>query len=274
MILATTTFIMWYWIIVGIIALLAALIHVGIEEGGSFDLEDFFDDFFGEYAWVTFVIVLALGGIVFGFVAWIWWAMLLIILVPIVIIVIYLIIDNRDGFDGGDEEQPGTDSVESTSYKCDSCGAPVSKFVTYDNYGKKKIDYKCTYCNTCYTKNQLLGIFDSSNSISFIDLDDWEEEYFEVCDLMFFRPYNRHTMKQIDRKYERLQEKIDNCEEIYDNSFDDQEILDKAYDFFSDNEDEIDAYFKKYTEEEIKDRYDFYTKYNSLIDEDDDDEDE
>ena len=80
MFLVTTTFIMWYWIIVGIIALAVALIHAGIENMGAFDLEDFFDAFFGELGWLFTLIVLALGGIVFAFIAWIWWAMLLIIL--------------------------------------------------------------------------------------------------------------------------------------------------------------------------------------------------
>ena len=80
MFLVTTTFIIWYWIIVGIIALVVALIHAGIDNMGAFDLEDFFDAFFGGLGWLITLIVLALGGIVFAFIAWIWWAMLLIIL--------------------------------------------------------------------------------------------------------------------------------------------------------------------------------------------------
>ena len=71
MFLVTTTFIMWYWIIVGILALAVALIHAGIENMGAFDLEDFFDAFFGELGWLFTLIVLALGGIVFAFIAWI-----------------------------------------------------------------------------------------------------------------------------------------------------------------------------------------------------------
>ncbi len=269
MILVTSNFIMWYWIIVGIVALVALLIHTAIAEGGSFDLEDLFDDIFDEYGWVTFLAVLGLGGIVFGFIAWVWWAMLLIICVPIAIVVIYLIIDSRDSYYDNNVVQE-SNSAEETGYECSSCGAKLSKIVSYDDYGRKRVNFKCPYCNNTYSKDQILGLLDSSKSISFIDLDDWEEEYFEVCDLMFFRPYNRHTMKQIDRKHEKLQEKIDNFEDLYDgNGLDDEDILNSAYDFFSDNEDEIEDYFKKYTEEEIKNRYDFYTKYNSMINEED-----
>lgn len=89
MFLVTSTFIMWYWIIVGIIALIVALIHAGIENDGEFDLEDFFDAFFGELGWLFTLIVLAIGGIVFGFiVAWYWWSILLILLVVFLVIIL------------------------------------------------------------------------------------------------------------------------------------------------------------------------------------------
>ena len=232
-------------------------------------MEDFFDTFFGEFGWVTVLVVLGFGGIVFGFIEWIWWAMLLILLGILFVIgfIVFFCAKNGDS-DVDDEEEKK--EIENTSYKCDNCGAPVSKIISYDDYGVKKVKYKCTFCNTCYSKNQVLSILDSSKSISVVDLDDWEEEYFEVCDLMFFRPYNKHTMKQIDRKHEKLKEKIDNFEEPYGySSLDDEDILNNAYDFFSDNQDEIEEYFKKFGEEEIRKRYDFYTKYNSIVNDED-----
>lgn len=79
MFLVTTTFIIWYWVIVGIVTLVALLIHAGIDNMGAFDTLDFFDTFFASFGWLTMLIVLSIGGIVYGFITWIWWAMLIIV---------------------------------------------------------------------------------------------------------------------------------------------------------------------------------------------------
>ena len=77
MYLVSSTFSMWYWIVVGVIALVAVLIHAGIDNDGAFDLEDFFDTFFGEGGWITLLVILGLGGLVYAFI-WNWLVMLFI----------------------------------------------------------------------------------------------------------------------------------------------------------------------------------------------------
>ena len=120
----TSTFIIWYWIIVGIIALVVALIHAGIDNMGSFDIDDFFDSFFGESGWVFTLIALAIGGLVFAFIVWIWWILLLIIvgilaIVGIIALCVYLY----------DEHEYVKRTVSSDTNQEDELENKVEKFV-------------------------------------------------------------------------------------------------------------------------------------------------
>ena len=101
-----------------------------------------------------------------------------------------------------------------------------------------------------------------NGDLTYSDLGDFEEEYFEACERMLFRPYNLHTEKQIERKYKSLTDKIDSFEDVYDDIgyFYSDDILEKAYEFLNDNTEEIEEYFDKYGEEEIKKRYDVYVR--------------
>ncbi len=96
MFFVTSTFVIWYWIIVGIIALLVAIIHAGIDNMGTFDLSDFLDSFLGELGWLFTLIVFAIGGLVFGFIAWNWRIMLLIVVGAMVVFGFLIYFCSRD----------------------------------------------------------------------------------------------------------------------------------------------------------------------------------
>ena len=83
---------------------------------------------------------------------------------------------------------------------------------------------------------------------------------------MQFKPHNKHSEKQIERKYEKLENLLDEGETIYDfdSDADEYDLLEEGYEFFSDNEDEIEEYFKRYSPEEIIKRYNFYKKCQDL----------
>ena len=104
-----------------------------------------------------------------------------------------------------------------------------------------------------------MSIDDRNGKTVEIEIDDFEEEYFEACERMNFRPYNIHSAKQIERRRDKLDRLIQNGEDVYDEDcYDQDEILEDAYNFFIDNEREIKEYFDKYGEEEIKKRYEAY----------------
>lgn len=109
MILLSNDFIMWYWIGVGIVALLAVLIHTGIENMGMFELDDILDTFFGEFGWVTMLVVAGLGGIIFLFIFWSWKVMLSIVLgilgLFVIIGIIFLVICCFDKDDENQEDE-------------------------------------------------------------------------------------------------------------------------------------------------------------------------
>ena len=90
-----------------------------------------------------------------------------------------------------------------------------------------------------------------------IELTDFEEEYFDACQTFGYKPYNRHTQNQINRKYEKLQEQIDNGEIEFSCRDDDNDVLDCAYNFLLDHIDEINEYFAAVPADEIKMRYEF-----------------
>jgi len=262
-----------FWIVVGVIAIIASIIHLGIAgDLDCFDIEDFFDDF----VWVTLLVCLAIGGIVFGFLNWYWWAMLLIlggiiaVAIPIIIIVLSVRRKEEKAFE--EEIKKVVEEKEQTSYNCPNCAAKITKIIRTDYYGHKKIKYVCEHCNTTLNKGEVLAFTNPDTKIEAYDLDDWEEEYFDACETLNFKPHNHHSEKQIDRKVESLQERIDNGEDIYevdDYDYDQEDILNTAYDFFIENTDEIDEYLEQHTKEEIQKRYNYFLSLHEFEEDED-----
>lgn len=266
-----------FWLIVAAVALLASVIHTAIAEGGFdfIDIGDFFESYFECFAWLTFLIVCAIGAIVFGFLNWYWWAMLLIILgvisIPIIIVIVIVAKGKQEDKEWEENSKKKTEHKEQTSYNCPNCGAKIVKITITDLNGNSEIKHKCEHCGSVMTKRQMLGIQDPDIELQAYDLDDWEEEYFIACLRMNFKPHNHHTQKQIDKRQESIQAKIDDGEEIYEDEEEyDEDILNEAYEFFTDNVDEIQEYLKKYPKEEIQKRF----KYFCFTLEEDDEEEE
>ena len=195
-----------YWIIVAVIAIIVLLIYTGIENMGTFDFEDLIDTFFGESGWAFFFGVFLLGGIVFGFLNWIWWAMLLILGIPLIGLIVFIIIIHRD--ESKQIESSDDEEIIQTNMNCPNCGAKIIKQPFYDDDGNKNYQYKCDHCNTVFSKVDIFSITHPEEKQKIFDLDDWEEEYFEACDGMQFNAHNIHTEKQIKRKYDTLKEFI------------------------------------------------------------------
>ena len=254
-----------FWVIVAAVALIASFIHVGILEGFEFvDPFDFLDDFFTEYVWVTFLICGAIGAAVFGFLNWYWWATLLILsgvgLIAIIVAVIVYKINKKAEREYEEAVNEVDEEKEQTMHSCPNCGAKITKITTTDYYGHKKIKYVCEHCNTVMDKKTAFEMAHPNSEIEVFDLDDWEEEYFDACRKLEFKPHNHHSEKQIDRRVASIEERIDNCEDVYDETdgLDQYDILNNAYDFFIDNCDEIEDYLDKYKKEEIQKRYTYY----------------
>ncbi|MDY6367306.1 MAG: hypothetical protein SPL13_02165 [Clostridia bacterium] len=245
-----------FWIIVGVVAIIALLIHTYISEAGIDDIEDVFECFIGDGGWITVLIVLGIGAIIFGFVFWIWWAMILIVAAVFTLVLVVLYFIGRDYNDENEEEK----DIIKTKFKCTNCGAAIEKITTED--WEKKIVYKCPYCGITYTKKDLLNekSVNEVKSNEKIELTDFEEEYFNSCFRLFFKPYNNHSVKMIEGKYNSLKGKIDDCEDIYEDidCFDSEDILQSSKDFLINNEQEINDYILKIGETEIKRRYEFY----------------
>ena len=269
----STEFVIIFWIVVAVVTLIALLIHAAIDWGGTYDFDDLIETFAESYGWVTVLVCLGIGGIVFGFIAWIWWAMLIITIVLVIAgVVIGVIIHHANSYDY-DEESESEDKKIQTSFKCKNCGSSIVKEIYFDDDGYQRIKYYCEHCDSVFSKRELYGLKNPDSKIEEYDLEDWEEEYFKACDILEFKPHNNHTQKQIDRKKERLENMSWSGEYEYeDDTMDTDEALDYAYDFFSDNEDEIQDYLNRYTPEEIKKRYEYYLLIES-IDDDEDDED-
>ena len=260
-----------FWIIVGVITLLASIIHLAIL--GDLDCFDF-GDIIDDYVWVTILACLAIGGIVFGFLNWIWWAMVL-ILVGVALIVTAIIIivvkKNRKELKEYEElTQKVTEEKEQTANNCPNCGAKITKITRIDFYGHKKIKYVCEHCNTTLGKGEAFAIANPEVNTEAFDLDDWEEEYFDACQTLNFKPHNHHSEKQIDRRVESIQERMDNGEEIFEvEDYDQEDILNAAYDFFIDNTDEIEEYLEQHAKEEIQKRYEYFYRLQEFEEDDD-----
>lgn len=266
-----------FWLIVAAVAILASVVHVAIAEGGldGLDIGDFFESFFEDFAWITFLVVCAIGGIVFGFLNWYWWAMLLIILgvipVPIIIVIVVKAKEKSEDKKWVENSQIKNEEKEQLMYNCPNCGAKIFKITITDLNGCSTVKYSCLHCNSTITKRQMLGIQNPDSELQAYDLDDWEEEYFDACKKMNFKPHNHHSQKQIDKRLETIQARIDNYEEVYEDEYDDPEdILNNAYEFFTDNADEIEDYLNKYTNEDIQKRFKYYCFIQEIDEEDGD----
>ena len=254
-----------FWVIVGVVALIASFIHIGIVEGfDGIDLFDFLDDFFGDYAWVTFLTIGAIGAAIFGFLNWHWWATLLILIGVVIIVIIIAIIVHKKSEKELKEYEEASNEVEEikeqTIHSCPNCGAKITKITTIDFYDHKTVKYVCEHCNSVLDKKTAFEMEHPDSEIEFYDLDDWEEEYFDACRKLDFKPHNHHSEKQLDRRVSSIEERIDNCEDVYDETdgLDQYDILNNAYDFFIDNADEIDEYLNENSKEEIQKRYTYY----------------
>ena len=263
-----------FWIVALVVLLIACAIHWFVND--CCDLGDFFDD----CGWITFVVVLCVELTVFGFIFWKWWAMLIIVgsIVVVAVVVFVLLMHFLNKYDEYDDSEDEDDEYAPTHYKCPNCGAAVSKFLTdYDyTHAKPIYGYKCLYCGVEFDEKGikeiaqkarnsndergLNGKVGDKTNLNYADLTDFEDEYFMACDRMLFRPYNLHSSKQIERRFEALLEQINNFKDIYDDIdwYNSEDVLQRSFDFLEDNDEEIKEYFDKYGGEEIQNRYQVY----------------
>lgn len=235
---------------------------------------DFADYLIDDYGWINILSCVGVGGIVAGFIFWSWKIMLIILssLIGLAVIVgLIILIVIRKGNKGKPKSNKKYEIISSNKsvYKCKNCGAILLKQIIKNKYGRKTI-YLCECCGASGSLNEIKG--DNQNqeneNLEEIEISDFEEEYFDACIVMGFRPHNKHTQKQIDRKYDKLMEQVENNELSWDfDDRDDEDILDEAYDYFIENLKEIDEYLEKEKIEDIRKKYEYY------ISDDEDDED-
>ena len=94
------------------------------------DLEDFFD----EGGWLVILAGLAVAAIVYGFIYWIWWAMLIITVgvaaLALIVAGVYVHYENS-GYDNEDVDYiEDKKDEETTRYKCPNCGAAIVKYTS------------------------------------------------------------------------------------------------------------------------------------------------
>ena len=261
----------WVWqimlmIVVPIFVLLiACIIHWFAAD--CMDFEDFFID---EYGWVTITAVCVLTGIVFGFIFWVWWAMLIIIGAVLLLGGGVAIVLYKKGANESEEEKKEV----KTNFRCPNCGANIVKEETF--FEKR---FYCKYCDTEFTLKELKrgeakpSEQEAKVKEDGIDLSDFEEEYFDACYRFKFRPYNKHGRRQLERRYEQLQNRLFDIDKLYeDTDRDDDELLDEAYAFLSEEE-AIGAYLNEEKEEVIKERYEYFLE-NYIADEEDEEDEE
>ena len=238
-----------------IVAVVLTIISNGIHFkcAECYDFEDYFID---EYGWINLTACVGVSVIMAGFIFWSWQIMLIILLVLVVVGVSVLLIFLKTL---NKEDDKGKKSVlrSKSTYKCKNCGSNFIKEVVEDEYEEtRRINYICEHCGISGSLKELRSEKGNKQNEE-IEIDDFEEEYFDACLIMGFRPYNTHTQKQIDRKYDKLMDQIENGEISYeDDARDDEDILNEAYDFFNENKGEIEDYLS--AEENIKERFDFY----------------
>jgi hypothetical protein len=223
-------------------------------------------EFLSEGWWIVLIIA-AIAGIVCGFIFWKWQAMLIVLgslfLTGGVVFLIYKIKERNEVLSWIQAKGNETATEKDTQHKCVNCGGNIKKFIIENGLGESRVEYGCSYCGVMYTKKELNknknkeGIIASKE----IELTDFEEEYFDACQSFDFRPYNSHTEKQIERRYGKFQERIDNGESLFtdsngcDNS---EDVIEDTRDFLIENINEINCYLNGLSEEEIKKRYEYF----------------
>ena len=258
-----------------VVLLIACVIHWHVTD--CVDLEDFF---VYEYGWVTILAVCLVSGVVLGCIFWIWWAVLLIAAALCVLGGIGLFAHikyNRqeDNFEETDFSEDDMTEKIKRNYKCPNCGAQIfeEKKTALAN---RAVRFYCTHCGTYFTERELKGFVDDDSKLEYsedIDLTDFEEDYFEACYRLNFRPYNAHSKRQLERRYETIQNQIWEHDFVYDDDEDgseSEEILDGAYEFFKEESAAIEQYLNDRTETEIKARYEYFLE-NYIEDGDEDD---
>ena len=256
-----------FLIVSGIVLVVALIIHKLIVDGDlDLDMLDMF--FIDDGGWITVLVVVLLAAIVYGFIFWIWWAMLLIVLgvstlgVVGLIVLVHFIRKEEESSDESDDEDDNEEIA--TGYHCQGCGASLFKRFCEDDEGNMRPVYCCDFCGAQYTKKDLENkMTDSDTNVEEVDLDDWEEEYFDACYYLRFKPYCEHSERQLQRRYDQLNEEYDSAD-IDDDQW---EKIEAANEFFKDEENEIGQYLQSNDEETIKKHYQYYL---SLIEDEDD----
>lgn len=221
---------------------------------------DFAEYLIDDYGWINILSCVGGSAIVAGFIFWSWKIMLIIVASLVVVgafvgLIIWKL-SNRD-FSEEDESYEEIISSSKSVFKCKNCGASLLKQLVETDEGRKT-RYLCEHCGVSGSLKEIRQK-KTDEKIEEIEINDFEEEYFDACIVMGFRPHNRHTQKQIDRKYDKLMNQIEEDEITFEeDDRDDEDILDEAYAFFSDNVDEIDEYLTKETEENIRKKFDYY----------------
>ena len=263
----------WPWTIVLSVAiplavlLIACAIHWRVK-----DCIDFGDFFIDEYGWVTVLAVCGVSGIVLGCIYWIWWAALLIGLGVALCVGVGIVLYNKYAWgDVGEEEEEDPAEEKKSNFRCPNCGAQLVK-------GRKQ--FRCPYCGTYFTKKELREDRAREQGEEFPkdvpapDLDDFEEEYFDACFRLDFRPYNAHTEKQLERRYNKLSEQLSCGEFTYcddEDGYQSEDMLEEAYSFFREEGKAIARYLNESDADEIRKRYEFFCQ---ALTSDDDEEDE
>lgn len=244
------------------------------------DFEDFFIE---ESGWVTVLAVCAASGIVLGCIYWIWWAVFLIGLGVALCVGVGFVLYNKYACSGMPEEEEEDPMEErKRNFRCPNCGAQLVE--NRDGGGKR---FRCPYCNTYFTKKELRdGLVrergdEPPEETPAPDLDDFEEEYFDACLRLDFRPYNVHTKRQLERRYSKLQDQVYRGDLTYwDDEDGDQseDMLYAARSFFWEEEKAIGRYLDELDADEIRQRYESFCQAVLPDDEDngddEDDEDE
>ncbi len=264
----------WNWKIILMVAVPVAVLLIACAiHWNAADCIDFEDFFISEKGWVTILAVCGATGIVYGFIFWIWWAMLIITVGVILLTVIGFVIYRKKYSAYAESIEYDESATQKTNHRCPNCGANLMEIQNGYGFTGNKKKYYCDYCGTYFTKKEVLlqGAKEASETEPCgVELSDFEEEYFDACYRFHFRPYNAHTERQIERRYESVQQQIWDNEELYEDTDDPEEALDGAHEFFRAEAEEILNYLNGREESEIRTRYEFYLEnYISGADDED-----
>jgi len=253
------------------VTLIVMLVHCYIQNG---TLEDvgFLEYLVDDGGFLVLLGLVVLGAIIFGFIFWNWMIML-IIFVPIILAFIGFAIwfikkVNKEGAIEEEEEHRRKNYTENilTNYKCQNCGASLTKVKTVKN-GKKSVVYNCEHCGVSYDQNviKLDEKTEGAESSKELDLTDFEEEYFNSCYVLGIKPYNEVSETTLERKKtKKINQLLDEYDaedeyDLEDESPEYAELID-SYDYLSEIEEELETYKEENDADEIKAKYDYYLK--------------